>query len=343
MIRNTRTQKGEVYRKRQKWYLRYFDFRVEDGQLERKRLCRPLGSVIDMKKSQAREEAKNFLATINKPTCRPETAVKLTDFIDSVYLPNRKQRMRPSTYRGYETIWRALKPFVQDLWIRDVKTFDIQNVLEEMGRTDRFGKNTMAHIKMFLSGAFVIAAQQGFFNGVNPVTDSSIPNVREPQDTYAYSLQEVLAMDAALPEPASTMIFTAAFTGTTRGELCGMRWENFRDGHMRIKDSIWNGITTDPKSKQSKRGIPIIRQLATRWGALRESQRNPIAGPVFPNGRGKAVDPDSVLRRVILPVLESIGIEWHGWHAFRRGAATNLHDIGVDDIIIRFWDTPMLL
>jgi len=113
-----------------------------------------------------------------------------------------------------------------------------------------------------------------------------------------------------------------------------MRWENFRDGHMRIKDSIWNGITTDPKSKQSKRGIPIIRQLATRWGALRESQHNPIAGPVFPNGRGKAVDPDSVLRRVILPVLESIGIEWHGWHAFRRGAATNLHDIGVDDIII---------
>jgi integrase len=27
--------------------------------------------------------------------------------------------------------------------------------------------------------------------------------------------------------------------------------------------------------------------------------------------------------------------EWHGWHAFRRGLATNLHDLGVDDLTIQ--------
>ena len=26
---------------------------------------------------------------------------------------------------------------------------------------------------------------------------------------------------------------------------------------------------------------------------------------------------------------------WHGWHAFRRGLATNLHDLGVDDKTIQ--------
>jgi integrase len=88
------------------------------------------------------------------------------------------------------------------------------------------------------------------------------------------------------------------------------------------------------KSRQSKREIPIIRQLATRWATLRESQRNPISGPVFPNARNKAVDPDSVVRRVMLPIVDSIGIEWQGWHAFRRGAATNLKRIGVDDLTI---------
>jgi integrase len=316
------------------WYLRYFDFRVEDGELKRKRLCRSLGSVADMTKQRAREEAKNFLTTINKPTLAPEAAVKLTDFIDGVYMPDAEQRLRPSTYRGYEILWRALKPFCADLWIRDVKTFHLQSVLKEMGRTDRFNKHTMQHVKMFLSGVFVFAAQQGFFSGVNPVTDTSIPKVREPEDTHAYSLEEILKMITALPELAATMIFTAAFTGARRGELRGMRWENYHDGHMAIRESIWNGITTDPKSRQSKRDIPIIRQLATRWAALRECQCNPVAGPVFPNGRGKAVDPDSVLRRVILPVLESIGITWRGWHAFRRGAATNLKAIGVDDLTI---------
>jgi integrase len=27
--------------------------------------------------------------------------------------------------------------------------------------------------------------------------------------------------------------------------------------------------------------------------------------------------------------------EWHGWHAFRRGVATNLHALGVDDKTIQ--------
>ncbi len=27
--------------------------------------------------------------------------------------------------------------------------------------------------------------------------------------------------------------------------------------------------------------------------------------------------------------------EWHGWHAFRRGRATNLHDLGVPDKTIQ--------
>jgi len=27
--------------------------------------------------------------------------------------------------------------------------------------------------------------------------------------------------------------------------------------------------------------------------------------------------------------------EWHGWHAFRRGLATNLHDLGIDDKTIQ--------
>jgi integrase len=34
-------------------------------------------------------------------------------------------------------------------------------------------------------------------------------------------------------------------------------------------------------------------------------------------------------------VLSAAKIEFHGWHAFRRGLATNLHDLGVDDHTIK--------
>jgi integrase len=39
--------------------------------------------------------------------------------------------------------------------------------------------------------------------------------------------------------------------------------------------------------------------------------------------------------RVIKPVLKANGLEWKGWHAYRRGLATNPHELGVPDIVIQ--------
>jgi len=38
---------------------------------------------------------------------------------------------------------------------------------------------------------------------------------------------------------------------------------------------------------------------------------------------------------VIQPALEAEKIPWYGWHAFRRGLATNLHRLGVSDKVIQ--------
>jgi integrase len=227
-----------------------------------------------------------------------------------------------------------------------------------MGKTGRFGNNSVKHIKAFLSGVFRLALQQNFYDGSNPVRETSLPRARAAAETYAYSLDEVLRMIEALPEPAATMIATAAFTGARRGELRGMFWENYCDGELLISKSIWNGITTEPKSRKSKAPIPIIGKLAARLALHRLRQGNPTAGPMFPNGAGKPCDPDSVMRRLILPALGVCGVcskpeaehdamvahkylrntvlpEWQGWHAFRRGLATNLHRLGVPAGIIQ--------
>ena len=45
--------------------------------------------------------------------------------------------------------------------------------------------------------------------------------------------------------------------------------------------------------------------------------------------------PQNVLRDVIAPALEKAKIEWYGFHAFRRGLATNLRALGVDDLTIK--------
>ena len=356
-MKRRREQRGTVYAKSGIWYVRYSDHRVIDGQLQHKRLSKQLGALADMTKKQARTEAKTFLAKINAPTLTPETAVTFIVFVESVYLPRIEQRTRPSTYRGYQTLWREAKPFCGNLWTRDVRTRHVQAILDAMAKTDRFNTNSMKHIKSFLSGIFRLADQQGYFEGANPVRETSLPQARQAADTHAYSLEEVLTMMDAVPEPASTLIAAAAFTGARRGELRGMYWENYKDGELLIARSIWNGITTDPKSKKSKAPIPIIGKLAAKLAEHRRRQGNPISGPIFPNSTGKPVDPDGVVDRLILPALDVCALcskpegehgriphkfkrnkvlpEWRGWHAFRGGLATNLNRLGVDDSVIQ--------
>jgi integrase len=50
---------------------------------------------------------------------------------------------------------------------------------------------------------------------------------------------------------------------------------------------------------------------------------------------GGPVSVEYIARKAIKPTLQALGMEWHGWHAFRRGLATNLHALGVSDIVIQ--------
>jgi integrase len=235
----------------------------------------------------------------------------------------------------------------------------MQDVLERLAATGRVNTNSIKHAKSFLSGVFRFAIQQNYYEGnQNPVQQTSIPKLRAATETHAYALEEINDMLAVIPDPAATVIATAAFTGARRGEIRGMSWENYKDGEMLITQSVWQGHITEPKSEKSKAAIPIIIPLASRLAIHRMRLGNPASGPIFPNEAGKPMDLNNLLGRVILPVLNRCELckraeaehdgkvdheykrdaslpEWHGWHAFRRGLASNLYRLGVPDKTIQ--------
>jgi integrase len=216
-----REQKGSLFQKSGVWYVRYATDRVIDGKVERQRVSKALAEGIS--KKRARELARYELAKINQTSLPAETAITLSQFVTEVYLPRVGQRTRPSTFRGYRTMWDQLKPYCADLWIREVKTRHIQTILDQAARTRRFNTTTLGHLKSFLSGIFRLGGQLGYCEG-NPVREASRPQGEAASETIAYSLEEVLKMVDAVPEPASTMIATAAFSGLRRGELRGLLW-----------------------------------------------------------------------------------------------------------------------
>jgi integrase len=62
---------------------------------------------------------------------------------------------------------------------------------------------------------------------------------------------------------------------------------------------------------------------------------NPTTGVIFHAGGGEHMDLDKLAQRVIRPVVETIGLEWYGWHGFRRGIALNLYALGADEKVVQ--------
>jgi integrase len=267
--------------------------------------------------------------------------MRFGDFAERIYLPFVESKRRPSTVRGYKQMWRRYLCLRCANWVmHDVETRMIQAVLDQVEREDNLGPQTMAHIKHFLGGVFHFAISQNHLpkGTINPVMfaeTTAIPDF----DGRAYSLEEIALMLSVLPEPSRTVVATAAFTGLRVGEIRGLQWESFTSGTegslgvVRVLRSVWRGRIGEPKNSRSKASVPLIPQLNTFLEQHRQRSGNPGNGPIFANGAGKPIDLDSLYHRQMKEPLKEAGIEWEGWHGFRRGLATNLERIGVREAI----------
>jgi len=89
------------------------------------------------------------------------------------------------------------------------------------------------------------------------------------------------------------------------------------------------------KAGEEQRNHPVIAQLKLYLDRHRASSGNPSQGYIFRNLWGNPLNLDALGTEVIQPTLEAEKIPWHGWHAFRRGPARNLHRLGVSDKVIQ--------
>jgi integrase len=162
------------------------------------------------------------------------------------------------------------------------------------------------------------------------------PHLIEPRRLpmlLGYHWQEMF--QHVLPEPAATIVAAAAYTGVRRGELRGFLWENYDGEQVAISQSFWRSHALEPKTRKSRASIRVIKQLAEKLELHRSLARNPANGLMFPSAQGKPINLDALVRDVIVPVFNGAKLQWRGWHAFRRGLATNLHHLGVDDKTIQ--------
>src|SRR5450755_3308481 len=337
-MKRTRHQKGYLYRKGSLWLLRYYDSELAlDGTVRRVQKTKKLAEIGPEcpNKTEARDLAREFLETINHARKTPESTMTLIRFVEDRYLPFVEACKRISTFHGYRNMWKLyLKPH-GEISLRDFRTADGEHILESIAKESQLTSTTLAHIKAFLSGVFRYAKRKGVIHSENPMRDVVLPKGKPPGETHAYSLEEIAQMLNVLPEPAATIVAAAAFTGARRGEVRGFLWENYDGEQVYISQSFWRGHALEPKTRKSKAPVPVIAHLAQRLELHRSLSGNPDNGFMFPSPTGKPFNMDALSRDVIVPLATKAGVQWHGWHAFRRGLATNLYRLGVSDKIIQ--------
>jgi integrase len=316
-------QRGSLRKQNGAWHLRYRVTEVKDGKPVSRQIDKVLARVSDdyRSRSDVWPLADKILATVNRGA-GANGGLSLTEFTEQHFLPYVEQKKKPSTVKFYREVHNNhLRTRVGAIRLRDFSTRDAQAVLDAIPLSHQ----SLLRIKTGMSAIFSYATRLGIVEQ-NPVREAKAEGKRSDPQRYAYTLAEVQWMLENLPEPARTVVAVAAFTGLRESEIRGLRWEDYDGQVLHVRRSIWRTHVGETKTPESKNAVPVIAPLRKIIDAHRKTL-NGAGGWMFQGAKKRfALHLDNLRARDMEPVL---GDRWHGWHAFRRGIATNLFTLGV--------------
>lgn len=339
-------QRGQIYKSHGSWFLRYRETHLQDGRPVSKRMCARLAPVSEdyPSKRSVLLLAEKILAPINAGTMQPASTQRLVDFIEHNYFKHAKTNLRPSTVKGYKDIFSDhVQSRLGDIQLRNFRTVTGQHLLAQIFAEDKIGHTSMSRVKSFLSGVFTFALREGVLDGVNPIRAVQILGRPVRTKQRVYGLGEIDIMLRSLPEPDRTVIAVCAFTGLRISEVRGLQWGDYNGASLEIRRSVWRTHVGATKTVESEASVPVLPFLQKVLEAHRgRSKRTQPLDYIFAGERrGQPLNMANLARRSILPAIASVTLddgshlEWKGFHALRRGLASNLFAAGVSGKVIQ--------
>lgn len=349
-------QNGQLIRGNKSWFVKFY----ADG----KRTTRKIGNVEEYPTERdITPVLQRYMAEVNtdggKKRFVPNPRVTLREFVTTKYFPDSLKELRGSTLRGYKAIWNNyIDARLGKVRLTDIRTFELQEAMDDIGQTTELKKASLFRVKTFMSAVFSEAIRCGLRgrDNTNPVTEVKVRGRKNERktETFAYSLDDIKTILASLAEPSRVLVAVAAYTGLRRGEIVGLQWGDYTGKAIWVRRNICFGEKGEmsvelPKTEASEAPVPVIAPLRKILDAWKATAKVTDGCWIFHAGFTRKQHPESlldaasltplspqnVLRDVIAPALEKVEIVWHGFHAFRRGLATNLRALDVDDLTIK--------
>lgn len=181
----------------------------------------------------------------------------------------------------------------------------------------------------------------------NPARGVGLPHRQtvddvEHEDVRAFTRAQLAAF-LAIVHPAHRLFFELlAATGVRVSEAIALQWRHVQlDGdspHVKVRRGIVRGRLGPPKTRHSRRDVPIAAELVDGLRARRARADRPGDDDlVFANRDGGALHVGNLRRRVLKPAAEEAGASWAGFHTFRHTFASMMFERGANAVRVQRW------
>jgi len=312
------------------WVARWWEDVVgPDEKLERIRRSEVLGTVAELPtRREAEQLLSNRLRGINSGDSRVQSTWTLKSFIQDRWLPDVLPTIKYSTQNHYKYIVKVhLIPTLGDMQLRLITRESVQSLLTSKRRSG-LSWRTVKHIHTTFGTILAAAVMEGLVPD-NAVRKTKLPRRGPIAEKVPIDPKRVCALLEALPEPSRSLAWLLSFTGLRIGELLALRWRDVEldAGLIRVRQTVYEGQFDDPKSKRSRRTVPLGTQGAQILAARKPEACDP-EGLVFAARNGSPLSRRNLLNRQLKPTCEKLKLEGATWHWLRHANATLLDSVG---------------
>lgn len=334
MAQSRHFQQGSLFKrgKRQKvWVARWWETVVgQDGKTERLRRSEVLGPVADMPtRREAQQVLSDRLRSINSGDYQPQLTWTLKSFIQDRWWPEVQPTIKHSTKQHYDYVVNChLIPALGDMQLRLITRDSVQGFLSGKLKTG-LSWRTVKHVRTTL-GTILKAAEDDDLIASNPVPKTRFPRRGPVPEKTPIDPGKIRDLLQALPEPSHSIALLLGSTGMRIGELLALRWRDvdLQTGLIRVRQTVYEGVFDDPKTKRSRRTVPVGKQGIEVLKQWKPSRLDPDA-LVFSTGKGTPLSRRNLLNRQFKPTCERLGLKGVTWHWLRHATATLSSSAGV--------------
>jgi integrase len=308
------------------WKIRWReDVRSEGGTLQRIYRAQTLRRV---NKAQAREVLEAHLSKMNCRRLFPGINIPLARFVAVEWRPNAALRLRNSTMRMYSfNLEKYVLPMFGQVPLQEVNRSHIESCLSRL-RQKGHAVSTLRNVRSAISGVLDSAVDRQFIT-YNSAHRIRLREAGSKTERRYYRAPDIRLLLSKLDEPCRSVVLIAVSTGLRIGEILALRWKrvDLLRGTLEVAETYSSGEFGPPKTRSSRRTIPISSSLLESFKALRPANCD-AESLVFATSRGTPLDPHNLYSRVLAPACDSLERPRVSWHSFRHTHATLLHDIG---------------